>query len=80
MNLVSEGRFGFNFLFFYVLDVMLQLELVIFILKLALAILLMLSSEQSFLLEIFSLEVVTELIDLPVQRVDHLVLAFDSIL
>ena len=80
LYLVSKSRFSFNFLFFNVLDIMLQLKLIVFILEFTLAILLMLSSEQSFLLEIFSLEVVTELIDLTVQRVDHLVLAFDSIL
>lgn len=80
LDLVSERRFSFYFLFLDVLHIVLQLKLIVFVLKLTLAIFLMFSSKQSFLLEIFTLEVVTELVDLTVKCVDHLIFAFDSIL
>ena len=79
LNLGPELAFKFKFLFLDVLDVMLKLDIFVFVLKLSLSIFFVLAADDGFLFEIFGFQIFSELINLSVQSINHLVFTFDNI-
>lgn len=67
-------------MFLEVLDFLLELYVFVFVLELALPFLLVATAEHRFLLKVSRLEVFAQLVDLPVQRINHLVLGLNDVL
>lgn len=80
LNLGTELAFEFKFLLLDVLNIMLELDVFIFVLKLSLPVLFVLSANDSFLFEVFGFQIFSKLINLSIQRINHLVFAFHNIL
>lgn len=75
----SQRRLGLKLLLFEVLNFLLKFDVFVFVVELSLPLFLMSATKHGLLLKVPRLEVLAQLIDLPVERVDHLVLRLHDV-
>ena len=80
LNLCPQLRLKLQFLLLAILNIMLEFDVFILVLQLPLPVFFMLSPHYDFLLKVFGLQVLPQLIDLPVESVNNLIFALHDVL